>query len=48
MAVLGLPSWVQAFSCWGEQGLLSSCSAWVLFVEASLVAQHRLSARRLQ
>ena len=42
LAVLGLRCCAQAFSSWGEQGLLFVAVRGLLIAVASLVAEHRL------
>ena len=48
LAVLGLRCCMRAFSSGGEQGLLFTAVRGLLNVVASLVAEHRLQAHRLQ
>ena len=48
LAVLGLHSCTQAFSSCSERGLLFVAVRRLLIAVASLVAEHRLYARRLQ
>ena len=48
LAVLGLHCCVWAFSSHGEQGLLFVAVRGLLIAVVSLVAEHRLQARRLQ
>ena len=47
MAVLGLRFWARAFSSCGERGPLFIVVSGPLTIVASLVAEHRLQARRL-
>ena len=42
LAALGLPCCVQAFSLWGERGLVFVAVHRILIAVASLVAEHRL------
>ena len=48
MAALGLHCCEQPFFSWGEQALLFILVQGLLTAVASLVAEHRLQARRLQ